>query len=178
MQALETERLLLRDWQMADVDDLYAYAKSPIIGPSAGWAPHKDKEESKKVLRSFILLGEMWAIYHKADRRVIGSIGVHTDAKRRQIDTAKMLGYTISEEYWGMGLATEAARAVICFTFLETPVQMLSAYHYPFNVKSGRVLKKCGFRFEGVLRYASCTHDREVADNACYSLLKEDFSRI
>ena len=43
---IETERLLLREWCLSDVDDMYEYASVPDVGERAGWPPHKNKEES------------------------------------------------------------------------------------------------------------------------------------
>ena len=43
---IENERLLLREWRLSDVDDMYEYASVPDVGERAGWPPHKNKEES------------------------------------------------------------------------------------------------------------------------------------
>ncbi len=40
MKTFETERIVLREWQLADIDDLYKYAKTPKVGPMAGWKTH------------------------------------------------------------------------------------------------------------------------------------------
>ena len=46
MKTLETERLILREWQLKDLDDFYEYAKNPNVGSNAGWEPHSSKEVS------------------------------------------------------------------------------------------------------------------------------------
>lgn len=48
MKKLESERLILRKWIESDSKDMYEYAKSNLVGPNAGWKPHKDEDESKK----------------------------------------------------------------------------------------------------------------------------------
>ena len=50
MDILETERLILRPWKATDSKDFFEYAKSPTLGPQAGWKPHADEAESKKVI--------------------------------------------------------------------------------------------------------------------------------
>ena len=50
MKTIETERLILRKWQLEDLDDFYEYAKNPNVGPMAGWEPHSCKEISLKIL--------------------------------------------------------------------------------------------------------------------------------
>ena len=43
---IETERLILREWNPDDVDDLFEYASVPGVGECAGWPPHSNKQES------------------------------------------------------------------------------------------------------------------------------------
>ncbi|WP_040213058.1 GNAT family N-acetyltransferase [Clostridium polynesiense] len=173
MKTLETERLLLRLWSMQDADDLYEYAKNPNVGPNAGWEPHKDKEFSRNIIKMFIE-DEVWAIEYKENNKVIGSIGLHEDRKRIRIN-GKMLGYVLSEDYWGKGLMTEAASAVIKHGFEEMNLNIISVYHYPFNDKSKRVIEKCGFKYEGTLREATRIFDGRILDDLCYSILKEEY---
>lgn len=51
---LKTERLTLRPWKESDLEDFYEYARVDGVGQMAGWLPHKDREESRKILRMFI----------------------------------------------------------------------------------------------------------------------------
>lgn len=54
MRTLETQRLILRNVKKSDVHDFYEFAKSPNIGPNAGWEPHNSLEMSLGILRSII----------------------------------------------------------------------------------------------------------------------------
>jgi [ribosomal protein S5]-alanine N-acetyltransferase len=174
MKILETERMILRPWEIDDLDDLYEYAKSSNIGPDAGWEPHKDKEVSLKILQSFIEKDEVRAIVYKENNKVIGSLGVHCDEKRKGVK-AKMIGYVLSEDYWGKGLMSEAVKEVIRYLFEEEKYDIVSCYHYPFNIRSKRVIEKCGFNYEGTLRLASEIYDGRVYDDVCYSIVKEEY---
>ena len=49
-----TDRLILRPWTMADLNDFYEYARVEDVGQMAGWLPHKSIEESRQILSSFI----------------------------------------------------------------------------------------------------------------------------
>lgn len=51
MKELQTQRLLLRDFSMEDLDDFYTYCANPDVGIHAGWPAHQNKEQSEKVLR-------------------------------------------------------------------------------------------------------------------------------
>jgi len=175
MKTIETERLILRAWNVDDVDDLYDYAKNPNVGPHGGWKPHESKTESLEIMQTlFINKYESWAIVYKENGRVIGSVGYELDTKRPDIN-CKELGYAIGEDYWRRGLMTEAAKAAIRYGFEELELDMVSIYRNPQNIRSGRVIEKCGFVYEGTLRQAHKIYDGSIRDVACYSMTKEEY---
>jgi len=177
MKTIETERLILRDWNVDDVDDLYDYAKNPNVGPHGGWKPHESKTESLEIMQTlFINKYDSWAIVYKENGRVIGSIGYELDTKRPDTN-CKELGYAMGEDYWGKGIMTEAAKAVICYGFEELELDMVSIYRNPQNARSGRVIEKCGFVYEGTLRQAYKIYDGTIRDVACYSMTKEEYRK-
>ncbi|MGB8455745.1 MAG: GNAT family protein [Anaerocolumna sp.] len=174
MKALETGRILLRQWKESDLWDFYEYAKSPNVGPRAGWKPHDSLVESQVILDSFIESQEVWAVVYKENWKVIGSIGLHKDTKRDG-PNVKMIGYVLSEKYWGLGLIPEAVKEVIRYAFEELKLDLITVYHYPFNYQSRRVIEKCGFKYEGILRMASHIYNGQVYDDVCYSIMKEEW---
>lgn len=176
MKIIETENLLLRPFKRKDARDLYAYASTPQVGPLAGWPPHLSIAQSRKVIRAFKKQGTVLAICQKSEGRVIGSIGLHPDEKRTEINS-KMLGYALSPEYWGKGIVTEAAAAVIDSAFNDTDIVLLSAYCYSDNLRSKRVLEKCGFVYEGCMRMAYRLYDGSVHDSLCFSITRTEYER-
>jgi len=174
MKTIETERLILRGFQLEDLDDIYEYAKNPNVGPMAGWKPHSSKEESLSILKSFIEKEEVWAIVLKENNKVIGSLGIHKNHKRDN-PNARSLGYVLSEDYWGRGLMTEVVKRAVKFVFEEMNIDLLVVFHYPHNVRSKRVIEKCGFKYEGTLRQASTIYDGRIFDVVCYSILKSEY---
>ena len=177
MKQLETERLLLRTWQLEDLNDLYEYASNPEVGPKAGWKPHESLEESERILQSFINGDEVVAIVNKENNKVIGSLGLHGDGKRNA-SGSKMLGYVLSRDYWGRGLMTEAVQAILKYAFEELALELISVYHYPFNEQSKKVILKSGFQYEGTIRHASRIFNGEIYDDVCYSMKKEEWQKI
>lgn len=175
METVTTERLLLRPWRMEDAQDLYAYAQDPQVGPNAGWKPHADVEESKRIIAMFQERGEVWAIEERASGRVIGSLGLEEDAKCSN-PAARSLGYVLARPFWGRGLMTEAAGAAISYGFERMGLELISICHFDFNARSRRVIEKLGFMYEGTLRRA---HVRvlsgEVCDELCYSMTREEY---
>lgn len=174
MERLETKRLILRDWSLADAEDMFAYAKNPNVGPFAGWKPHESIEESTGIIQSFINQGEAWAIELKSNGRVIGSIGLHSDSTRSNPRT-RMIGYVLAHEHWGNGYAVEAASAVIDYAFNRGDIDLLSIFHFDFNPRSGRVAQKLNFVKEGVMADACLLYDGRVCDRVIYSLRAQDY---
>ncbi|MDF2686554.1 MAG: hypothetical protein K0S55_1736 [Clostridia bacterium] len=177
MKTLETERLILRSFNENDIDDFHEYCRNPNVGPNAGWEPHKDKEASLNILKNFIEKDNVWAIEYKINNKLIGSIGLHTD-ELRNIPNVRMVGYVLSEDYWGMGLMTEAVKRVIKYAFEELCLDLLSVFHYPFNIRSKHVIEKCGFKYEGTLLYSRQIYDGTIYDSACYSMTKREFEEF
>lgn len=177
MRSLQTGRLLLRPFRHSDLSALNAYARSPQVGPHAGWPPHQSREQSRLVLDQFIREGEVWAVVLRESGMLIGSIGLHEDPKR-SYEGARMLGYALGDAYWGRGYATEAAKEVIRFAFEVLRLPLLSLYHYAYNERSRRVAEKCGFVCEGVLRRGSQRYDGRIFDETCYSLTRQDYEAL
>ena len=177
-ETIETERLLLRGFTIEDAAELYEYAKNFNVGPHAGWEPHESIEHSREIIGGlFLVKYYIWAIVDKASGRLIGSIGYEEDTKRPETGCME-LGYAMAEDFWGRGLMTEAAGAVIRYGFKAMGLSMISIYHNPVNHRSKRVIEKCGFHFEGILRRANRIYSGEIRDVSCYSLLKSEWEAV
>lgn len=172
---LETGRLILRPINSGDARDLFEYSKNPNVGPPAGWEPHKSIEDTRNIMKEiFIDKENIFGMMFKSSCKMIGTVGLHTDPHRRNNPGALMLGYAMSEDYWGQGLMTEAAMAVIKYGFRELSVDLISCTCYSFNSRSRRVIQKCGFEYEGCLRQAAKRYDGKILDVECYSLLNKN----
>lgn len=150
MKRLETERLILRSWELSDSNDLYEYAKSELVGPNAGWKPHKNIDESKEVIKIFIANNDVYAIELKSENKVIGSIGIHKrcpDDKLSELNQRE-IGYVLNPKYWGNGYIPEAVRYIIDYCFEEMKLDIIWCGHFDFNKNSKRVNEKCGFKYQ------------------------------
>ncbi len=176
MSQIETERLLLSPWTLTveDVKGLYDYAKNPNVGPNAGWAPHKDEDESKKVIEEMFMPYEFWSIRDRETGELMGSIGLEPDRRREGVNSRE-LGYSLGEDFWGKGYMTEAAKAVMKKAFDELNLEVMSICTGPQNKRSQKNKKKCGFKFEGIQRRGYHIYDGTDRDNLVYSILREEF---
>lgn len=143
MKTLETERMILREWKLSDVKDVFEYASGEKVGPMAGWKPHESLEESEGIIKMFMAEDETWAIELKENHKVVGSVGLHK-RKRPGFSGDRELGYVLSEAYWGQGLIPEAARQVLEFAFEELGLECVNVSHFDFNEQSKRVIEKLG----------------------------------
>jgi len=154
---LETDRLALRAWQEADLDDFYAYASVPGVGEMAGWKHHESMDVSRCVLQSFLAGKDQFALVDKENGKVIGSLGLNKSWANDDPEFSdlklKDIGYVLSKEYWGRGLMAEAVKAALAFCFDALGLDAVSSGHAPVNMQSKRVLEKCGFAYVKTSEY-------------------------
>ncbi len=137
--------------------------------------PHADAEQTRERLAEIIAEVErgetlQWALEHRADRRVIGSITVMLEADQPRAE----IGYILGREHWGQGYAGEAQRRVIDFAFDEVGLHRLEADTHPDNAASARSLERLGFRREGLLRERWLVGGRR-GDSVIWGLLADEW---
>ncbi len=148
---LETPRLLLRRQVMEDLDALWALYCDPEITryiPDAPRSYQEAREELEWHMHGHPRYHELglWATVHKATVKFIGRCGLlpWTIDGRREVEVA----YTLAREYWGQGLATEAARGLLEYGFTKLKLARLICLIDPENVASQRVAEKIGMTLE------------------------------
>lgn len=144
---LETERLIIRSFQMDDLEDFYEYAKVEGVGEMAGWRHHRSLDESRLILEKFVQSSEDFAIVWKDTNQVIGSISLQTREPDVLIegDVQRTIGYVLSKEYWGRGIMPEAVSRMLQYAFEDLGVDVLLVSHFIHNKRSQRVIEKIGF---------------------------------
>jgi RimJ/RimL family protein N-acetyltransferase len=144
---LETERLLLRRPTLADVKAIACLANDRRIAENTRRLPHPYSQDDAIEFVRAIAEHKRETVFLIENNFVpIGMVGIDDG---RQPD-APELGYWLGVEYWGQGFATEAARAVIDFTFEEFDVEHLLSGARVANPASRNILEKCGFQWSRV----------------------------
>ncbi|GAE25716.1 ribosomal-protein-alanine acetyltransferase [Halalkalibacter wakoensis JCM 9140] len=177
METINTERLLLREWQETDSKDLFEYAKSEEVGPNAGWPPHKTEEESKEIIKMFRRNHDTYAVVLKAENKVIGSIGLHDRKPDDQLVNLKQkeMGYVLNPNYWGRGIIPEAVQALLEYGFTKLNVDLIWSGHFDFNQNSKRVNEKCGFHYRFQRKEKLKLLDNKEVTTLYYCLFKSDY---
>ena len=147
---LESERLILREWHLNDVNDLFEYASVPGVGEMAGWPHHQTIEDSQYRVEKFIKEKHVFAIVYKENNKVIGSLGVEEYGVEEKLSEffnyqGREIGYVLSKDYWGQGITPEAVKLVINYLFNVLDYDFLLCGHFDYNKQSKRVQEKCGF---------------------------------
>lgn len=173
MKMFHTERLLLRQWRMEDLDDFHALMSNPSC-PMGGWKPVTCKEEALSVLSAYTETDDVYAIVLKASGRAIGLIKMYADENRGSCD-AKLISYLLHENVRNRGYMTEAVQCMVSHAFDGLNIDLLSAFVFPQNAPSRRVLEKSGFLREGVIPNGYLRYDGKRFDSVIYSLTKEQY---
>lgn len=160
----ETERLVLRAMTVEDADAFFALNSHPEVMRYTGEPPIGSVEESRRAIAEYpdfdtVGFGR-WAAVLKESGAMIGFCGLKHLADLDEVD----IGFRFLPEYWGQGLATEAALATLGFGFGTIGLERIIGLVMPENGASVRVLEKIGMvedgeiAYEGVraLRYAVC----------------------
>lgn len=180
-QIIQTDRLSLRSFKMSDAEQIFNnWAKDPKNVEYLSWQAHKNVEETGKILSQWLELYNnkdyyRWCITLKGTNEVIGGIDVIKIIENR---STCEIGYVLSKRYWNRGIMTEALAAVINYLFTKVGFNRIQLRHSIGNEASGKVMRKCGMQFEGVLRQYGLRNTGEHCDSAIYSILKEEYKII
>jgi RimJ/RimL family protein N-acetyltransferase len=143
---LETERLLLRRPTLADVKAIALLANDHRVAINLRRLPHPySQDHAVEFVRLLAIEPRNTVFLIEHDAAPVGVVGVDW----REPD-APELGYWLGVEHWGQGFGTEAARAVIDFTFEEFDIEHLVSGARVTNPSSRNILEKCGFQWSGV----------------------------
>ena len=175
---LETPRLLLRPMTVADAPELHRLINDVDIARNTMLIPHPYPDglaeewiathQGKFDSNAEIVFG----IERREDQALLGVIGIVPEPH----DQAEF-GYWIGKEYWNRGYATEAAAAAIGYAFGTLGVNRVEGLHFLYNPSSGRVMEKCGMRYEETLRQARKKWG-EYVDVKVYAIVRGDWEKL
>ena len=148
---LETDRLILRAWEITDLDDFFEYASVEGVGEKAGWEHHKSKDKSLEILTMFMEEKKVFAIVLKENQKAIGSIGIEELGEELDKDldnlSGRELGYVLNKDYWNKGIMKEAVSKVVDYCFNTLKLNFLMASYFNHNIASKKVLENLNFKF-------------------------------
>lgn len=175
--SLQTERLILRPFEISDGPRVMELAGDPEIaattltvphpylpGMAEAWISHHQENFEKGT-------GLQFAIVLKSTDELIGCIDFCAMSKAHN---KAEIGYWVGLAYWGQGYCSEACQALIKYGFEELKLNRIVARHMSGNPASGKVMVKSGMKQEGVLRQE--IYKKSVfCDIVLYGILRSEY---
>ncbi|QNL47872.1 GNAT family N-acetyltransferase [Olivibacter sp. SDN3] len=149
---LETNRLILREIVLQDIDGMFELDADPDVHKYLGNNPVKNKGEAEKnidFIRQQYIENNIgrWAVIEKDSNNFIGWAGLKfvKEEINRHINYYD-LGYRLIKKYWGKGYATEAAKASLAYGFDQLNLPEIIAIADCDNIGSNKILTKIGLK--------------------------------
>ncbi len=198
---LKTKRLLMKLPQLSDALGIQSLVSDKGVASTTRSIPHPYESgmaetwitEQKQAVEQGNLVN--FAIFCSPETIAAGSTAVAQPTESALVDTPSAttlvgdiglvremehdsaeLGYWIGKPFWGLGIATEAADAVVQYGFAQLRLNRIYAHYMARNPASGRVMEKIGMHREGLMRQ----HVKkwgEYEDVILYGLLREDWEK-
>ena len=163
---LETERLIIRDFKLSDIDDLYEIFSDDEVMEYI--EPVYDRNKTFNFLKDFCIENKgAFACVNKENEKVIGYI-IFNEYE----DKVYELGWIFNKLYWGNGYAYESCKAVIKYAFSEMKIHKIFSETVD-NIKSVNLMKKLGMQLEGVQKSHTIDNHGNWKDVYLYGLLEK-----
>lgn len=176
---LETERLLLTDLRAEDAEAFYRQLRSALDLPGRPpWSYGFEAESADNARRAFGFSHNAWAKKARIkwgvrlkgeEKKLIGQCELFDFDAQSKAE----LGYWLGADHHHRGIMTEAIQAVIVYGFNTLELHRIYAYTSTKNTPSRALLRKVGFREEGILRQHT-NRDGVWDDTALMAILKSD----
>lgn len=177
-KTLESERLILRRFRLDDAPFMFEnWANDPDVTKYLMWPRHESVDVSKGVLTEWTNKYDNkdfyeWAVTVKENGDIpIGSISV---VDKNETAMTAHIGYCIGKKWWNKGITSEALKTVMSFLFNQVKVNRIDSRHDPRNPNSGKVMMKCGMKYEGTLR-ESDYNNQGICDASHYAILAKEY---
>lgn len=146
---LETDRLILRPFVREDVSVVFEYFRDPEVMRYIPTGPDATIDVTRRRVETYIAHQERygfskWVVVEKATKLTIGDAGLLLLEDGPDFE----VGYRLIPGRWGMGYATETARAWIDAGFRRLGLERIVAICHPDHAASRHVMEKLGMTFE------------------------------
>lgn len=146
---IETPRLLIRNMELQDIDEIYRLHTDKEVQKYTGDVIPASKEAclqsiKERTFKDYEVYGySRWTVLEKETRKYIGWNGLKYLPEFDETD----LGYRFHQEFWGKGYGTESSLAVMQYAFSELPLKRVIGIAMKENTASSRILEKVGMTF-------------------------------
>ncbi|GCE23510.1 GNAT family N-acetyltransferase [Dictyobacter kobayashii] len=180
MVLLTTERLKLREFELTDWQDVYAYEADPEVKKWLAYSASSPGECQSNL--------DFLVEHQHEQNRLIFQLAIVLESEQRLIGTCSLqitnravgeaeLGYALHSAYWGRGYMSEAVLALLDYGFKTLKFRRIFGACVPDNLSSIGVMQKVGMQKEGWLRENRIIQGR-LSDSLIFSILAREWQAI
>lgn len=158
MKILETKRLVLREINSGDLEELYRMNSDPIVMKYVGDGSTRNRDQMVKELETLISYSTrnpglgIWAAILKETDSFVGASGLVYYDKTPEIE----IGYRMLKEHWNNGYATEISFGILQYGFKTLELNKIVSSAHVDNFASRRVMEKIGMTYIDNRIHYSC----------------------
>jgi RimJ/RimL family protein N-acetyltransferase len=144
---IDTHRLLLRDWLAEDLPAFAAMNADPRVMEFLPKPLDRAESDARAagIRDHFTRHGfGLWAVEVRGVADFIGFVGLSVPGFEAHFTPCVEVGWRLAFEHWGLGYATEAARAALDFGFQSLALQEIVSFTVPANRRSTAVMERIG----------------------------------
>lgn len=177
---IETDRILLREWEPGDVEHFARMNADPLI---MEYFPRVlDEADTKKLVKRFQDHFKqhgfgLYALECRKTGAFMGFVGLSVVRDVFPFAGEVEIAWRLEYEFWGKGFASEAARAVIDYAFNTLKLKELVAFSVYDNTRAIHVMEKLGMKRDpkGDFSYPKLPKGHPLGDHVLYRLKAEDY---
>ncbi|WP_163834311.1 GNAT family N-acetyltransferase [Spartinivicinus ruber] len=179
---LKTERLILRQWQLADYRPFAAINADPVVMeyyPSC--LPTTESDALADKLMSLIAKRGwgFWAVELISTKQFIGFVGLHQPEAELPFTPCVEIGWRLAKAHWGYGYATEAAQTALQFAFDKLGLNEVVSFTSCLNERSQAVMQRLGMaNTEQDFEHPSVPIESPLREHVLYKITKLQWSTL
>jgi len=177
---LETDRLILRNYQLKDISDFYEIMSQEFVARHQNFVAPLSRERCEQSVTKRLDNDSYLVCELKENGKVIGTL-----EQEKEDNGNYAIGYEFSEKYGKKGYATESVKALISHLFLTLDARRIYADMDEGNVNSWRLLERLGFRREAhFIELETSFNEKDEHGNPIlvncfvYALLKKEWQHV
>jgi [ribosomal protein S5]-alanine N-acetyltransferase len=173
---IKGKKVSLRSLTKTDANEMYSNLKNEIYFRVTGIPTYKNLKQGYQYIRRSHAArkkgtDQIFAVVDTKTGIFYGMLGLHQLKTNHQNGE---IGYWVAKNYWGQGIATAAVELALKFAFVSLKLHRVYANVFPYNQASMAVLKRNGFKREGILREHFKLRNQYL-DNIVFGILKKEF---
>ncbi|WP_415904411.1 GNAT family N-acetyltransferase [Neptuniibacter sp. QD48_55] len=182
MSILTTERLTLRSWLDADFQPFFEQinSDSDVMEYFPGTLSREESDALATELQRRIDVNGwgLWAVEEKASGQFIGFVGLNSPLIELPFTPCVEVGWRLSKAFWGKGYATEAAKKVLEFAFVELELEEVVSFTAVPNSRSQALMTRLGLCDVGDnFNHPAVPSDSPLYEHVLFKISRDEWAR-